>query len=79
MRSEQKSVAISSTSVFDNPIATVNAATAQTMCYSCGKLGHYSTNCTRKKSKPFDDQHSSKQEIYGTFKTQMGHQKHNKS
>ncbi|POS82324.1 hypothetical protein EPUL_005788 [Erysiphe pulchra] len=35
LRSEQNTVAISLAPVFDDPNATVNKATAQTMCYSC--------------------------------------------
>ncbi|POS82447.1 hypothetical protein EPUL_005804, partial [Erysiphe pulchra] len=79
LRSGQNPVVNPPTPVSDDPMATVNAATAQTVCYSCGKLGHYSSDCNRRKVKPFDNQNSSKQEIYGTFKAHVSHQKQHQS
>ncbi|RKF59707.1 hypothetical protein OnM2_058033 [Erysiphe neolycopersici] len=61
-------VKIASGSVFDDPIASVNAATAQTVCYNCGKLGLYSTDCRERRKFKTNEIQSSKQEIFGTLK-----------
>ncbi|KAI6248168.1 hypothetical protein HI914_03292 [Erysiphe necator] len=71
LRSVQRSVESSLTPIFDDPIVTVNAATAQKMYYIYGKIGHYSIDCNRKKLKRSDNQNSSKQEIYETFKAHV--------
>ncbi|KAI0993738.1 hypothetical protein K3495_g14446 [Podosphaera aphanis] len=44
----------------DDPVASVNAATHETICYGCGKRGHFKTNCCSKNT----DQYSQQKQSY---------------
>ncbi|SZF04108.1 unnamed protein product [Blumeria hordei] len=56
----------------DNPVASVNVASPQTVCYSCGKLGHFSQDCKYKGSTSIGSAQSRDKELYGNFRAKVG-------
>ncbi|KAI1000482.1 hypothetical protein K3495_g7712 [Podosphaera aphanis] len=59
----------------EDPVASVNVATANTVCYNCGKMGHFSTDCRshrRPDARYLGGNNSSfGQDISGTFKAKI--------
>ncbi|KAI1006274.1 hypothetical protein K3495_g1949 [Podosphaera aphanis] len=75
LRAENDTSHFSPSPVFNDPIASVNAATAQTVCYNCGKLSHFSTDCrVIRKTERFNPQ-SPGNEVFGTFRARIGQRK----
>ena len=75
LRAENDTSHFSPSPVFNDPIASVNAATAQTVCYNCGKLGHFSTDCRSIRKTERYNQQSPGNEVFGTFRARIGQKK----